>query len=91
MGGPTRLLCLANKRASTADHIEAPSIVQGGRREIDDRDARRQEEAQAVRGCAGCAVVTSVRADVLAAADNDARWCDAVCRSHGLASSTIWG
>jgi hypothetical protein len=27
-----------------------------------------------------------VGADVLAAADNNARWCDAVCRSHGLAT-----
>jgi hypothetical protein len=25
-------------------------------------------------------------ADALAAADNNARWCDAVCRSHGLAT-----
>src|SRR5262245_16704696 len=28
----------------------------------------------------------SVAADALAAADNNARWCDAVCRSHGLAT-----
>jgi hypothetical protein len=30
-----------------------------------------------------------VKADVLAAADNNARWCDAVCRSHGLASRFV--
>jgi hypothetical protein len=30
-----------------------------------------------------------VRQDVLAAAENNARWCDAVCRSHGLATSFV--
>jgi hypothetical protein len=30
-----------------------------------------------------------VRGDVLAAADNNARWCDAVCRSHGLATRSV--
>jgi hypothetical protein len=30
-----------------------------------------------------------VTSDVLVAADNNARWCDAVCRSHGLATRFV--
>jgi hypothetical protein len=48
-----------------------------------------EAEAQATRGVRPVRSSPSVRGDVLAAADNNARWCDTVCRSHGLATSFV--
>jgi hypothetical protein len=48
-----------------------------------------QAEAQARRDARPVRSSASVMGDVLDAADNNVRWCDAVCRSHGLATRFV--
>ena len=61
-------------------------VVRSGRLVGISVDDRLQPQAQVDTGLWGVCDRAFVSADVLAAADNNARWCDAVCRSHGLAS-----